>query len=127
LPSESDPALLGFPDSIDLPLRAYLRLELGNGTQHVKQQASGGITRVNVLIEDLEMDVFALQDISDLTQMQRGACQPIEAGHDERITFPHIIQACIWGSAKHQYATPGFQCLKKGKDTVGELQSMKFQ
>jgi hypothetical protein len=59
-PSEVDPLRFRFLDPIYLPLRAYLRLKLGNGSQHVEQQAPRGITGIDMLIEDLQVGVLTL-------------------------------------------------------------------
>jgi len=68
-PSESDTLLFGFLDPIHLPLSAYLRLELRNGAQHMKQQASGGIAGVNVLVKDLKIDLLALKFGGNLAEV----------------------------------------------------------
>ena len=94
-PSESDTPLFRFLDPIHLPLRAYLRLKLGNGSQHVEQQAPRGITGIDMLVEDLQVDLFALQFVGDPAQLQGGACQPIEARYYERIAFPDIFQTGV--------------------------------
>ncbi len=94
-PSESDTPLFRLLDPIHLPLSAYLRLKLGKGSQHVEEQALYGITGVDMLIENLQVDLFALQRVGDPAQMQGGACQPIEACHHERITFPDIFQTSV--------------------------------
>ena len=77
---------------IHLSLGPSFSLELGNGPQHMKQQASGGITGVEVLIEDLEVDLFAVEFGGNLAQMQRGAGEPIQARDHERVAFPNIFQ-----------------------------------
>jgi len=90
-PSKSDTLRFRFLNPIHLPLRAYLCLKLGNGSQHVEQQAPRGITGVDMLIEDLQVDLFALQFVGDPAQLQGGACEPIETRHHERITFADIF------------------------------------
>src|SRR5215467_16206023 len=45
LPPQGDTPLSGLPNPIHLPLGPKLRLELGNRTKHVEQQASRGIAR----------------------------------------------------------------------------------
>jgi hypothetical protein len=71
----------------------YFRLKLRNGAQHMEQQASGRIPRVEVLIEHLKVDLLTCEFLRDLTQMQGGSCQPIQARHHERIAFPNLFQA----------------------------------
>jgi len=45
-----------------------------------------------VLIEDLEVDLLAVEFGGNLAQMQRGAGEPIQARDHERIAFPDIFQ-----------------------------------
>lgn len=53
-PAEVHPTRFGFGDPIHLPFGPELRLKLGDGSQHMEQQAACGIARVDVLIEDFE-------------------------------------------------------------------------
>jgi hypothetical protein len=94
-PSESDPLRFCFLNPIHLPLSAYLGLKLGIDSQHGEQQAPRGITGVEILVEDLQVDLFALQCVSDPAQLQGGACQLIETRHHERIAFPDIFQTGV--------------------------------
>jgi hypothetical protein len=91
--SEPHASRFGFLDAIHLSFGTYLRLELRNGSKHIEQQVSGRIPRVDVLIEHLKVDLFTCEFLRDLTQMQGGSCQPIQARHHERIAFPNIFQA----------------------------------
>jgi len=45
-PAEVHPARFGFVNPIHLPFSSELRLELGNGPEHIEQQASRGIARI---------------------------------------------------------------------------------
>jgi hypothetical protein len=92
LPPQRHTPLSGLPNPIHLPLGPEFGFELRNGAQHMEQQASRGIAGVDMLIEDLEMDLLAVECRSDLAQMQGGAGEPIEARHHERVPFPHIFQ-----------------------------------
>ena len=47
---------------------------------------------VDMLIEDLELDLLALEFGRDLAEMQGGAGEPIQARHHERVPVPHILQ-----------------------------------
>jgi hypothetical protein len=58
----------------------------------MKQQASGGITGIEVLIENLEMDLLAVEFCGNLAQMERRAGEPIQARDHQGITFPDIVQ-----------------------------------
>jgi hypothetical protein len=68
-PTEVHPARSGLPNPIHLPLRPEFSLELRNGPYHVKQQASRGIARVDMLITDLEVDLLALKFGRNLAEM----------------------------------------------------------
>lgn len=87
------PPCFGVLDAIALPFGADLRLKLGDRPQHVEEQPSRGGVRVDLLIQDLQVDAFALQLRSDLAQVQRGTGQPVQARHHERIAVAHILQA----------------------------------
>ena len=52
-------------------------------------------TGVDILIKHLKIDLFALQLICDLAQMQCRTGLPVQPGHNERIPFPHIFEACF--------------------------------
>ena len=58
----------GLLDAVHLPLGPDLGLELGNRPQHIEQQAPGRITGVDTLIEDLEINLLALEFVGDLAQ-----------------------------------------------------------
>ena len=58
-------------NALALPLRTELRLELSNGAQHMEQEPAGRITGVEVLIQHLQMDAFALQVLRDLAEVER--------------------------------------------------------
>jgi hypothetical protein len=45
------------------------------------------------MVQDLEVDALRLEGLGDLAQMQGEARQPVEAGDDERIAGPDILQA----------------------------------
>ena len=76
-------ACFGFLDAIHLPFGPDLRLELGNGSEHVEQQSSGGVTGIDILVNHLKMHALAVQFIGDLAQVQRGTRQPIQARDDQ--------------------------------------------
>jgi len=57
----------------------------------MEEQPPGRIARVKVLVQNVEMDLLTLELVRDLTQMERGPGQPIEAGDDQRISFPDIF------------------------------------
>jgi hypothetical protein len=61
----------------------------------MEQQPSGRITRIDLLVEDVEAHLLAFKRLGDLTQMPGRACQPVQAGDDERIALPHIFQARV--------------------------------
>ena len=61
----------------------------------MKQQASSGITGVEVLIEDLEVDLLAVEFGGNLAQVQRRAGEPVQARDHERIAFPDIFQTRV--------------------------------
>jgi len=64
------PPRFGFLNPIHLSLGAYLGFELGNGAQHIKEEAAGRISGVDVLIEHVEMHLLLGQGLGDLAQMQ---------------------------------------------------------
>ncbi len=72
----------GFLDAVHLSLCSDFSLELGNGSEHIEQQPSGGIAGVNVLVDDLKMHALALQFIGNLAQVQCGTRQTIQSGDD---------------------------------------------
>ena len=45
-----------------------------------------------MLIENLEMDLLAVEFGRDLAEMQGGAGEPVQARHHERVPFPHVVQ-----------------------------------
>jgi hypothetical protein len=92
-PAEVHPPRFGFVDPVHLPFGPELRLKLGDGPLHMEQQAAGGIARVDVLIEDVEIDLLPGQGLGNLAQMSGGACELVEARHHEGIPLPDIVQA----------------------------------
>jgi hypothetical protein len=58
-----------FLDPLALPLGTELGLKLRNRSQHVEQQTTRGITRIDALVEDVQVDLFPREDLRDLTQM----------------------------------------------------------
>ncbi len=76
-PSKLHAARFSFLDAIHLPLGANLGLKLRNRSQHIEEQAAGRITRIEVLVHDLEVDLLAGECIGDLTQVQGGASQAV--------------------------------------------------
>jgi hypothetical protein len=48
---EPHPAIFSLLNSLELALSTQFSFELGNGTEHVKQQSPGGIARVDGLIQ----------------------------------------------------------------------------
>ena len=60
-----------------------------------------------MLVKDLQVDLLAVEFGRDLTEMQRRAGEPVQAGHDERVAFPHIFQACL-SSRPFAPGTAGF-------------------
>lgn len=95
LGTEADAPFFGLLDSIYLPLSAYFRFELADRAEHIEQQTARRIVRIDALIEDLEIDLFSGKLFRDLAQMQGRASQPIQAGHDEGIAFPDVLQALL--------------------------------
>src|ERR1700752_3508590 len=75
LPAEMYATLFGFLNAIHLPFGAYFGLKLSNRAEHVKQQTTGGIAGIDVLIEHLEVDPLAGKFLGDLTQMPGRTCQ----------------------------------------------------
>lgn len=70
VPAKPHPACFGALNTIYLPLGTQFRLELRNRAQHMEQQAPRRIVGVNLLIQDLEMDLLALQLLRNLTQVE---------------------------------------------------------
>lgn len=93
-PTALYPPFFRFPYALPLPLGAQFRLKLRNCAQHMEHEPSGRITCGDLLIEDLEMHLLAGEFGRDLTQMQGGPCEPVETGHNERITFADVFQTC---------------------------------
>jgi hypothetical protein len=86
------PTFSGLPNPIHLSLRPELRLELGNGPEHVEQQASRRRARLHLLIEDLQVDLLPLEYGRDLAEMQGRAGEPIQTRHHEHVAFPDILE-----------------------------------
>ena len=84
------PPRFGFLNPIHLSLGAYLGFELGNSAQHIKEEAAGRISGVDVLIEHLEAHVLAFEIIGNLTQMQGGTRQTIQTRHHQGVAFPEV-------------------------------------
>jgi hypothetical protein len=74
LPAEVYATLFGFLNAIHLPFGAYFGLKLSNRAEHVKQETTGGIAGIDVLIEDVQVDLLARQGLRNLTEMPRRAC-----------------------------------------------------
>jgi hypothetical protein len=91
-PAQGHPTCSRPLDPIHLPLGTELGLKLRNGSEHVEQQMSSRITGVDMLIEDLQVHLLAVEFGGNLAQMQCGAGEPVQAGHDEGIPFPDIFQ-----------------------------------
>jgi hypothetical protein len=61
VPPQEYPPLASLPHLIHLSLSPQRSLELSNGPEHVGQQAARGSARVDMLLEDVEMDLLALE------------------------------------------------------------------
>jgi hypothetical protein len=120
-PAQVHPTGSGLLDPIHLPLDPGLGLELRNGTQHVEQQASGRITGVKMLIEDLEVDLLARQFGGNPAQIQPGAGEPVQARHHERVAFLYIFQARLSSRQFPHRPADGFL-----KDFVAVLQLVEL-
>jgi len=92
-PAELHAARFGLRDPIHLPFGPELCLKLRNGPQHMEQQASRGIARIDMLIAHLQVHLLVGHGLGNLAQMQGGTGEPVEARHHERIALPHIVQA----------------------------------
>jgi hypothetical protein len=57
LPAEAHASCQGFLNALHLPLRPQLRLKLGNRTQHIEEQAAGGIRDINILVKHTLRDI----------------------------------------------------------------------
>ena len=76
-PSALDAPFFSFLYALPLPLCTELGLELRNRAQHMEHQPARGITRRNLLIEDVEMHLFPVQFRGDLAEMQGGTGQAV--------------------------------------------------
>jgi len=52
--------LFRFLDAIHLPFSLEFSFKLSNCAQHIEEQASGGRAGIKILVDDMEMDFFAL-------------------------------------------------------------------
>jgi hypothetical protein len=95
LPAEAHASCQGFLNALHLPLRPQLRLKLGNRTQHSEEQAAGGIRDINILVKHTQGDAFRVQGHRELAQVQRRACQPVQARDTEDIARADIPQALV--------------------------------
>jgi hypothetical protein len=75
--AEAYATFFGSLHPIHLSLGAYLRFKLADGAEHVEHQTPSRIAGVKVLIEHVEVDLFAIKFIGDLAQMQGGASQAV--------------------------------------------------
>jgi hypothetical protein len=88
LPTKTDAPLFGFLNTICLTFGTDLRFKLRDSPQHVEQQASRCIGRIDILVQYLKVDLFPLEFISDLAQMQGGAGQSVQACDNECVAPP---------------------------------------
>ena len=67
------------------------RLALTNAREFIGKCVCIG--RIDVLVQYLKVDLFTLEFISDLAQMQGGAGQSVQACDNECIAIPDVLQA----------------------------------
>jgi len=90
---KAHPTRFSFGHAVQLPLGTDVRLALPDGAQHVAQQATGGIAGVDVVIEDMQIDMFAFEHAGHLAQVPSRPGEAVQTGDHERIAFPEIVQA----------------------------------
>ena len=76
--AETHTTLFRFLNPIHLAFSSEIGLELSNCAQHIEQQASGGMVGINILVDNVEMNLFTLQFIGNLRQMQGRTCQTVK-------------------------------------------------
>lgn len=92
-PTKTDASLFGFFNTIHLTFGTDLRFKLRYSSQHVEQKTSRCIGRIDVLVQYLKVDLFTLELISDLAQMQGGAGQSVQACDNEYVALSDVFQA----------------------------------
>ncbi len=76
-----------------LSFSAQLGFELCNRSEHMEQEPTRCISRIERLIKNVELDALALKFFRDLAQVQRRASEAVETSNDKRIAFSYILQA----------------------------------
>ena len=67
----------GFLDAFSLPFCPNFCLKLRNCAQHIEEQASCSAVGVNILVQHLQGNLFALQFCGNLAKMQRRTSQTV--------------------------------------------------
>ena len=94
---EAEPNAAGFrfADAVGLALGAELGFELRNSAEHIEQQASRGVARVDVLVDHLQVDAFPAELLGNPTQVKGRPSQAIQAHHHQRIAVADVVEAGI--------------------------------
>jgi hypothetical protein len=95
LPPEAYPAGEGFLDALHVPLGPQLRLKLRHRTQHIKEQAAGGLRDSDMLVQHAQCDACRGQGHRALAQVQRRACQTVQARDPEDIARADIPETLV--------------------------------
>ena len=91
-------------DALELTLPAEVRLELGEHAEHVEERFAGCVARVDRLLGGFERNALGLQFVNDVLQILHGACEAVNARHDNRIAladaFEEHLQLCAAVAAR---------------------------
>jgi len=80
----------GASDTVGGAFLDEVTLKLSDSREHMKEQASCGTGRIDILIEHNQIDLLGFDLFGDVGEITHGAREPIETGHDKLIAFAHI-------------------------------------
>ena len=101
-----------------------IAFKLRQGTEDVEDELAAGGGGVDLLGEGAKPDATLLEGADGFDQVGEGASQPIQAPHDEHVTWPELLQGLV------QTRSLGFGAADRvGKEalTPGLLQGVALQ
>lgn len=88
-----------------------MRLKLGHHSQDVEQQPAYRVSRVVAVATETKHYPFGSQLVGNVPGIRKGARQPVELGHHERIAV---------SARRHRFTEPRAYPIRSGKSVIDE-------
>ena len=79
----------GASDTVGGAFLDEVTLKLSDSREHMKEQASCGSGRIDILIEHNQIDVLGFNLFGDVGEIADRTRQPIESRHDKLVALAH--------------------------------------